>query len=91
MPESKSTPRFKKNKILLIFSFLVVLELLLFVFTFRQLRDTLPPPYIKGGAGMTVGYSHYAGYPFYFDTVLFLTLFLSPILLLFILSKKIKK
>ena len=64
-----------------------ILSLLIFI-SFRVLRKMFPLPEIN--QEKIVGYSQYYGYPLYFDTILFFTFLLLPIVT-FILCKKIFK
>ncbi len=63
---------------------LFLFELVILLMFFRPLRRLSPPPEItKVG---TVGFAHYFGYPFYFETIVFWSVFLSPIIIVGILS-----
>ena len=64
-----------------------ILSLLIFI-SFRVLRKMFPLPEIN--QEKIVGYSQYYGYPLYFETILFFTFLLLPIVT-FILCKKIFK
>jgi hypothetical protein len=66
--------------LLLHIKMLSVLFLFLSVFalSFRKIRDILPPPEIT--EQKIVGYSHFFGYPFFLDTVIFFFFILYPFL-----------
>jgi hypothetical protein len=57
---------------------------------FKKIRAFFPPPEIANEK--LVGFAQYFGYPFYFDSIVFLLVVLLPILMLFIFSfKKLTK
>lgn len=61
----------------------VILVMCLGIF-FRTIRDTLPPPIID--RTHIVGYTHYFGYPFSMDTVIFFLFISFPIVIFSIFS-----
>lgn len=63
--------------IFLIYAFILI--------NFRQLRSFLSPP--KTAEGELVGYAQYFGYSLYFETIIFLIFVLTPVVILFILSR----
>ena len=63
-------------------SFYFFVLFFLFVLTFRSLRGLFPLPEIP--TSKSVGYSHYFGYPFYFDNFALYLLIFSPILCFFL-------
>ena len=57
---------------------------------FKKIRTFFPPPEITNQK--LVGFAQYFGYPFYFDSIVFLLVVFLPILMLFIFSfKKLTK
>lgn len=50
-------------------------EAVLILFFFRKIRNLFPIPIIEDSE--IIGYSQYFGYPFYFDTFIFLAVLLS--------------
>ncbi len=81
----------KKRSILLVNLLLLGLFLIVFVLSFRNIRDSLPPPKID--ETKIVGYTHFFGYPFYLDTVIFFIFILYQPVFFFVLrfTSKIKK
>jgi len=53
---------------------------------FRKIRDYFPKP---NQNGEIIGFSQYFGYPYLFDTILFISLILIPISFYFVLKNKI--
>ncbi len=53
---------------------------------FRKIRDYFPKP---NQNGEIIGFSQYFGYPYLFDTILFIALILIPISFYFVLKNKI--
>ena len=68
-------------------SFFFIEALLLFV-TFRKMRLFFSSPAI--GEDKIIGFTHYFDYPFYFDTLIFLLLSLTPFILFYVLKKEIR-
>lgn len=57
---------------------LLIIQIVVLFVTFRELRLFFPPAKITDAK--VIGFSHYFGYPFYFDTIIFFLLFLSPVI-----------
>lgn len=64
----------------------ILISSLIFFINFRIIRSYMLPPMI--GQDGTVGFTHYFGYPFYFESIVFLIFFLAPFFV--ILIKKVK-
>lgn len=80
----------KSSLIVAILSFGITL--FLFGLFFRKVRDSLSPPSISDTK--IIGYTHYFGYPFYLDTIVFFFFVFFPILvfvLFYFLQKLYKK
>lgn len=90
MKQDKSILRGKLKLLLEVLLYSVIL-LLIFFILFRPIRDIVVAPRI--GEQKIVGYSHYIGYPFFIDTILFFVLMSIPIASCFIvlLRKKLTK
>jgi len=88
----------KKNKsiympqeirvILLEFVLYVILEALVIFANFRAIRESFPTTEIA--KNKIIGYSHYYGYPFYFDTFIIFFLLLSPIIICLLIALRRK-
>ena len=80
----------KEIKKIYVVSVLIFLsEILLVLMLFRKIREKFP---ITGiGANGIIGYAQYFGYPFYFETLIFLLITISPIIIVFIVTLFIKK
>jgi len=73
-----------KNKFaVLIEAIFFVLLAIIFILTFRKLRDSLPPPAIN--QTKIIAYTQYFGYPFYLDTAIFLVFIFFPIIVFSVL------
>jgi len=72
------------KKIYLIAVILFLFELVVLLMFFRPLRRLSPPPEITQVG--TVGFAQYFGYPFYFETIVFWIVFLSPLVLVWIIK-----
>lgn len=82
----------KNKKVFITAITLIMLEIIILFATFRQLRLLFHPAKITDAK--VIGFAHYFGYPFYFDTIIFFFIFLSPIIivgLLRIIEKRNKK
>ncbi len=77
----------KPVKVLIRYLFFYFIFTILLLGTFRNLRKLFPIPEIE--SEKIIGYTHYYGYPFYFDNIFFLLIF-TPILII-ISAKIIKK
>lgn len=90
MKQDKSILRGKLKLLLEVLVYLVI-QLFIFFMLFRPIRNEMALPWI--GEQKIVGYSHYTGYPFFIDTVLFFVLMSTPITACFIvlLRKKLAK
>lgn len=75
MKNNKST--IEKKLLLEVFLYSFTL-LILFLFLFRIIRNLFLVPKIN--QSKIIGYTHYTGYPFYADTMLFLMLMSIPLL-----------
>lgn len=53
---------------------------------FKKIRAVFPPPEIT--KDKLVGFTHYFGYPIYFDNMIFLLIIFLPVVILFIFSFK---
>jgi len=64
---------------------------MVFIFSFKSIRGFMYPPEI--GKEKIVGFAHYFGYPFYFDTIVFFVFIFSPVIVAFLilLRKKLVK
>ena len=65
-----------------------LLEIFLILVFFRKLRSIFPPPPIEKSG--IVGFAQYFGYPFYFETIVFLVVVISPFVIVSII-KYLKK
>lgn len=88
MKQDKSILRGKLKLFLEVLLYSVI-QLFVFFILFRPIRDMAAAP--KIGEQKIVGYSHYTGYPFFVDTILFFVLIGIPITSCFIvfLRKKL--
>ena len=62
--------------------------LLFLAITFRKIRDLFPKPTIS--ENVSIGFAQYFGYPLLFDSILFFSLIFVPIIIFFLLEKKVK-
>lgn len=85
MARSKSTGNLHKRPIVLLAAF-VCGEIITAVLLLRPARDLFPLPVVGSGSNATVGYAIYAGYPMYFDTIMFNLIIFLPVLFLVILK-----
>lgn len=77
-----------KNKsiaIYILYFSIQITILIIIEITLRKVRELFPPSQIL--QNYIVGYSQYFGYPYYFDTLVFLAIMLSPIIISLILAK----
>jgi hypothetical protein len=61
-----------------------IINLLLLIF-FKKIKAIIPPPEI-GNSG-SVGFVHYFGYPAYIDTLVFLFIIFSPVIVIYVINK----
>lgn len=80
MVQVKSTTHFKKQKQIFLFGVLVFVEFIIFITSFRFLRDVFSTTPILEGRRTSIGYAQFTGYPFYLDTILFCALLVCPVL-----------
>lgn len=62
-------------------------ELIVFVLVFSYIKNNTLPAKILTGEKTTVGLSHYFGYPFLSETILFVVFLFLPIIFFLILKK----
>ncbi len=78
----------KKRNLFFLQIIFLTLFAIVFTFSFRKMRDSLPPPEIN--QTKIVGYTQYFGYPSFLDIVIFLIFIFYPIMF-FLLAKFFKK
>ncbi len=74
----------KNKKVFITTITLILLEIAVLFATFRQFRLLFHPAKITDAK--VIGFAHYFGYPFYFDTIIFFLIFLSPIIIVGLLK-----
>ncbi|KKQ96763.1 MAG: hypothetical protein UT20_C0003G0021 [Candidatus Levybacteria bacterium GW2011_GWA1_39_11] len=89
----KQSAALKTNKRIIIFKLVILLlvEIVLFGILFKEVRTLFPPSFILSNEKTTVGYVHYFGYPFFYDTFLFFAIMVSPIVTFMIVKISSKK
>lgn len=71
-----------------VYIFFQAIFLFIIIVTFRKIRALFPVP--QASDSEIVGYAQYYGYPLYFDTFIFFTIMLSPIVICIIIDQFVK-
>ena len=81
MVKPKSTAPFDKKMFFLFFVGLSFFEAVLFVIFFKYVKNNLTPELVDP-IERTVGFVHYANYPYYLDTIAYILLLIVPVVIL---------